>query len=90
MGSFDIINDDTMWHEARRSEKKVHELMDAARKRSERRALFLAKRRGDPQQSLRLVGSRCRMHHDAAIYQATQEQQGLYASDLVGMLCFLL
>ncbi|CAM6085857.1 unnamed protein product [Calypogeia fissa] len=66
-----------MWHEARRSEKKVHELMDAARKRSERRALFLAKRRGDPHQSLRLVGSRCRMHHDAAIYQATQEQQGL-------------
>ncbi|BBN18519.1 CLK4-associating serine/arginine rich protein [Marchantia polymorpha subsp. ruderalis] len=66
-----------MWHEARRSEKKVHELMDAARKRSERRALFLAKRRGDPHQSLRLVGTRCRMHHDAAIYQATQDQQGL-------------
>ncbi|KAL2608449.1 hypothetical protein R1flu_027022 [Riccia fluitans] len=66
-----------MWHEARRSEKKVHELMDAARKRSERRALFLAKRRGDPHQSLRLVGMRCRMHHDAALYQATQDQQGL-------------
>ncbi|KAL3676389.1 hypothetical protein R1sor_026337 [Riccia sorocarpa] len=66
-----------MWHEARRSEKKVHELMDAARKRSERRALFLAKRRGDPHQSLRVVGTRCRMHHDAALYQATQEQQGL-------------
>ncbi|KAH9711889.1 DRY EERY domain-containing protein [Citrus sinensis] len=41
-----------MWHEARRSERKVHDMMDAARKRAQRRAVFLAKRRGDPQQSI--------------------------------------
>ncbi|MCO5607172.1 hypothetical protein L7F22_061365 [Adiantum nelumboides] len=66
-----------MWHEARRSERKVHDMMDAARRRAERRAVYLAKRRGDPQQSLRLVGTRCRVHHDPALYQATQDQQGL-------------
>ncbi|OVA15821.1 Suppressor of white apricot N-terminal domain [Macleaya cordata] len=66
-----------MWHEARRSERKVHDLMDAARKRAQRRAVFLAKRRGDPQQSLLVVGSRCRTYRDDGLYQATQDQQGL-------------
>lgn len=66
-----------MWHEARRSEKKVHEIMDAARRRAQKRAIFLAKRRVDPQQTLRVVGTRCRVHHDATIYQATEDQQGL-------------
>ncbi|KAI3908588.1 hypothetical protein MKX01_025582 [Papaver californicum] len=66
-----------MWHEARRSEKKVHDLMDAARKRAQRRAVYLAKRRGDPQQSLLVVGSRCRTYRDDGLYQATQDQQGL-------------
>ncbi|XP_062102023.1 uncharacterized protein LOC133810279 [Humulus lupulus] len=66
-----------MWHEARRSEKKVHDLMDAARKRAQRRAVFLAKRRGDPQQSIQIVGTRCRMYRDDGLYQATQDQQGL-------------
>ncbi|XP_042481999.1 CLK4-associating serine/arginine rich protein-like isoform X3 [Macadamia integrifolia] len=66
-----------MWHEARRSERKVHDLMDAARKRAQRRAVFLAKRRGDPQQSIQIVGSRCRMYRDDGLYQATEDQQGL-------------
>ncbi|PIA56471.1 hypothetical protein AQUCO_00700657v1 [Aquilegia coerulea] len=66
-----------MWHEARRSERKVHDLMDAARKRAQRRAVFLAKRRGDPQQSLLVVGSRCRTYRDDGLYQATQDQQGM-------------
>ncbi|KAG0586691.1 hypothetical protein M758_3G239300 [Ceratodon purpureus] len=66
-----------MWHEARRSEKKVHEIMDAARRRAQKRAIFLAKRRVDPQQTLRIVGTRCRVHHDATVYQATEDQQGL-------------
>ncbi|XP_024381418.1 uncharacterized protein [Physcomitrium patens] len=66
-----------MWHEARRSEKKVHEIMDAARRRAQKRAVFLAKRRVDPHQTLRVVGTRCRVHHDATIYQATEDQQGL-------------
>ncbi|KAA8547192.1 hypothetical protein F0562_003599 [Nyssa sinensis] len=66
-----------MWHEARRSERKVHDMMDAARKRAQRRAVFLAKRRGDPQQSIQVVGSRCRMYRDDGLYQATQDQQGL-------------
>ncbi|KOM45026.1 hypothetical protein LR48_Vigan06g033200 [Vigna angularis] len=66
-----------MWHEARRSEKKVHDMMDAARKRAQRRAVYLAKRRGDPQQSIQLVGFRCRTYRDDALYQATQDQQGL-------------
>lgn len=67
-----------MWHEARRSEKKVHEMMDAARKRAQRRAIYLAKRRGDPSQSIQAVGTRCRIHRDDALYQATEDQQGLY------------
>ncbi|XAR73986.1 hypothetical protein NMG60_11008131 [Bertholletia excelsa] len=66
-----------MWHEARRSERKVHDMMDAARKRAQRRAVYLAKRRGDPQQSIQVVGSRCRMYRDDGLYQATQDQQGL-------------
>ncbi|XP_057961696.1 uncharacterized protein LOC131153415 isoform X2 [Malania oleifera] len=66
-----------MWHEARRSERKVHDLMDAARKRAQRRAVFLAKRRGDPQQSIQVIGSRCRLYRDDGLYQATQDQQGL-------------
>ncbi|CAK9166505.1 unnamed protein product [Ilex paraguariensis] len=66
-----------MWHEARRSERKVHDMMDAARKRAQRRAVFLAKRRGDPQQSIQAVGSRCRMYRDDGLYQATEDQQGL-------------
>jgi len=69
-----------MWHEARRSEKKVHDMMDAARKRAQRRAVYLAKRRGDPQQSIQLVGFRCRTYRDDALYQATQDQQGLFVS----------
>lgn len=67
-----------MWHEARRSERKVHDMMDAARKRAQRRAVYLAKRRGDPQQSIQVSGSRCRMYRDDGLYQATQDQQGLY------------
>ncbi|KAL8117623.1 uncharacterized protein LOC141662052 isoform X2 [Apium graveolens] len=66
-----------MWHEARRSERKVHDMMDAARKRAQRRAVYLAKRRGDPQQSIQVSGSRCRMYRDDGLYQATQDQQGL-------------
>nr|GFA19298.1 CLK4-associating serine/arginine rich protein [Tanacetum cinerariifolium] len=66
-----------MWHEARRSEKKVHDMMDAARKRAQRRAVYLAKRRGDPQQSIQVSGTRCRMYRDDALYQASEDQQGL-------------
>ncbi|RWW21477.1 hypothetical protein BHE74_00011503 [Ensete ventricosum] len=67
-----------MWHEARRSERKVHDLMDAARKRAQRRAVYLAKRRGDPQQLLQVAGSRCRVYRDDGLYQAAQDQQGLF------------
>ncbi|KAL4577418.1 hypothetical protein LXL04_013527 [Taraxacum kok-saghyz] len=66
-----------MWHEARRSEKKVHDMMDAARKRALRRAVYLAKRRGDPQQSIQVSGTRCRVYRDDGLYQATEDQQGL-------------
>ena len=66
-----------MWHEARRSERKVHDLMDAARRRAQRRAAYLARRRGDPQQALQVSGTRCRVHRDDALYQATEDQQGL-------------
>lgn len=66
-----------MWHEARRSERKVHDLMDAARRRAQRRAVYLARRRGDPQQALQVSGTRCRVHRDDALYQATEDQQGL-------------
>lgn len=67
-----------MWHEARRSERKVHDMMDAARKRAQRRAVYLAKRRGDPQQSIQALGSRCRIYRDDTLYHATEDQQGLY------------
>ncbi|KAF7828730.1 CLK4-associating serine/arginine rich protein [Senna tora] len=66
-----------MWHEARRSERKVHDMMDAARKRAQRRAVYLAKRRGDPQQSIQAIGIRCRTYRDDGLYQAIQDQQGL-------------
>uniref|UniRef100_A0A0D9VUW6 Suppressor of white apricot N-terminal domain-containing protein n=1 Tax=Leersia perrieri TaxID=77586 RepID=A0A0D9VUW6_9ORYZ len=66
-----------MWHEARKSERKVHDLMDAARRRAQRRAAYLARRRGDPHQFLQASGARCRVHRDDALYQATEDQQGL-------------
>lgn len=69
-----------MWHEARKSEKKVHDLMESARKRAMRRAVYLAKRRGDPHQSLQVSGARCRVHRDDGLYQSAEEQLGLYAS----------
>lgn len=74
-----------MWHEARRSERKVHDMMDAARKRAQRRAVFLAKRRGDPQQSIQVIGNRCRTYRDDGLYQATQDQQGLYVLLLLSL-----
>ena len=52
-------------------------MMDAARKRAQRRAIFLAKRRGDPQQSIQVIGSRYRIHRDDALYHATQDEQSL-------------
>ncbi|VFQ58381.1 unnamed protein product [Cuscuta campestris] len=66
-----------MWHEARKSEKKVHDMMDAARKRAQRRAIYLAKRRGDPRQYIQAVGTRCRIYRDDALYQATEDEQGM-------------
>ena len=66
-----------MWHEARRSERKVHDLMDGARRRAQRRYAYLARRRGDPHQSLEVSGARCRVHRDDSLYQATEDQQGL-------------
>ncbi|KAL6594066.1 hypothetical protein ACP70R_048967 [Stipagrostis hirtigluma subsp. patula] len=66
-----------MWHEARRSERKVHDIMDAARRRAQRRAAYLARRRGDPHQLLQVSGTRCRVQRDDALYQATEDQQGL-------------
>lgn len=52
-------------------------MMDAARKRAQRRAVYLAKRRGDPQQSIQAFGLRCRTYRDDGLYQAIQDQQGL-------------
>ena len=52
-------------------------MMDAARKRAQRRALYLAKRRGDPLQSIQVVGFPSRTYRDDGLYQATQDQQGL-------------
>ena len=78
-----------MWHEARRSERKVHDLMDAARKRAQRRAVYLAKRRGDPMQSIQVIGNRSRMYRDDGLYQATQDQQGLYVVVII-MLLFII
>ncbi|RWV91451.1 hypothetical protein GW17_00046261 [Ensete ventricosum] len=66
-----------MWHEARRLERKVHDIMDAARKRAQRRAVYIAKRRGDPQQLLQVTGARCCVYRDDGLYQAAQHQQGL-------------
>ncbi|CAI5955685.1 unnamed protein product [Closterium sp. NIES-64] len=59
-----------MWHEARRSEKRVHEMMDAAKKRAERRAYQRARRAGDPTQLLRVAGSKLRLLHHSAVYQS--------------------
>ncbi|CAI5986197.1 unnamed protein product [Closterium sp. NIES-65] len=55
---------------ARRSEKRVHEMMDAAKKRAERRAYQRARRAGDPTQLLRVAGSKLRLLHHSAVYQS--------------------
>ncbi|XP_066333603.1 uncharacterized protein [Miscanthus floridulus] len=41
------------------------------------RAAYLARRRGDPKQALQVSSTRCRVHRDDALYQATEDQQGL-------------
>ncbi|CAI5516077.1 unnamed protein product [Closterium sp. Naga37s-1] len=66
-----------MWHEARRSEKRVHEMMDAAKKRAERRADQRSRRAGDPTQLLRVAGTKLRLAHDSAVYQSAQDLSGL-------------
>ncbi|GJP33693.1 hypothetical protein CLOM_g18216 [Closterium sp. NIES-68] len=66
-----------MWHEARRSERRVHEMMDAAKKRAERRAEQRSRRAGDPTQQLRVAGSKCRVAHDSAVYHSAQDLSGL-------------
>ncbi|CAI5533219.1 unnamed protein product [Closterium sp. Naga37s-1] len=68
-----------MWHEARRSEKRVHEMMDAAKKRAERRADQRSRRAGDPTQLLRVAGTKLRLAHDSAVYQSAQDLSGLSA-----------
>ncbi|KAM3292308.1 hypothetical protein ACQJBY_036270 [Aegilops geniculata] len=79
-----------MWHEARRSERKVHDLMDGARRRAQRRYAYLARRRGDPHQSLQVSGARCRVHRDDSLYQATEDQQGFSMLDLVELAVHLM
>jgi arginine/serine-rich splicing factor 16 len=66
-----------MWHEARKTERKVHAYMDAAKVRAEKKAAWLHSMRGDPVQSLRLTGTGCKLHHDISIYRATENQEGL-------------
>ena len=69
-----------MWHEARRSERKVHAMMDAAKKRAEKRA---ERRRGigggtgDLQEALRVMGTPCKLHRDSAVHAAAENLQGL-------------
>jgi hypothetical protein len=64
--------------------------MDAARKRAQRRAVYLAKRRGDPMQSIQVIGNRSRMYRDDGLYQATQDQQGLYVVVVIIILLFII
>ncbi|KAI9198099.1 hypothetical protein LWI28_010106 [Acer negundo] len=57
--------------------------MDAARNRAQRRGVFMPKRRGDPQQSIQVIGSHGRMYRDDTPYQATQDQQGFGGGGMV-------
>ena len=50
-----------MWHEARRQERKIREMMVDYNKRSERRRLYYQRFRADPTQFLRLQGTAVRM-----------------------------
>ncbi|CAG8518865.1 354_t:CDS:2 [Paraglomus brasilianum] len=54
-----------MWHEARRTEKKIKELMVDHKRRAERRRAYYESRLGDPSQLLRITGSAIKLHADA-------------------------
>lgn len=53
-----------MWHEARKQEKKIREVMINYQKRAERRREHYEKMRVNPTQFLRIYGSKCQMHLD--------------------------
>ncbi|CAI5514929.1 unnamed protein product [Closterium sp. Naga37s-1] len=77
-----------MWHEARRSEKRVHEMMDAAKKRAERRADQRSRRAGDPTQLLRVAGTKLRLAHDSAVYQSAQDLPSFFLPSCCPPFCF--
>lgn len=76
-GSFVFAANAKMWQEARKTERKVHAYMDAAKVRAEKKAAWFASMRGDPVQSLRMTGTPCKLHHDIGAYRATENNEGL-------------
>lgn len=59
-----------MWHEARRQEKKVREVMVNLQRRAERRKEHYEKLMGDPMQLLRITGRKAKIHLDPAVAAA--------------------
>ncbi|XP_019851575.1 PREDICTED: CLK4-associating serine/arginine rich protein-like isoform X1 [Amphimedon queenslandica] len=53
-----------MWHEARKQEKKIREVMVDFQRRAERRREHYDKLKADPTSYLRIIGSKCRLHID--------------------------
>jgi arginine/serine-rich splicing factor 16 len=53
-----------MWHEARKQEKKIREVMVDFQRRAERRREHYDKTKADPTSYLRIIGTACPLHLD--------------------------
>ncbi|KAK9870033.1 hypothetical protein WA026_006128 [Henosepilachna vigintioctopunctata] len=61
---------DSMWHEARRQERRIKGMLVDYRRRAERRRDFYERIKADPTQFLQVHGRQCKVHLDPAIAAA--------------------
>lgn len=62
----------TMWHEARKHERKLRGMMVDYKKRAERRREYYEKIKKDPAQFLQVHGRACKIHLDSAVALAAE------------------
>uniref|UniRef100_A0A8B9PDP6 CLK4 associating serine/arginine rich protein n=1 Tax=Apteryx owenii TaxID=8824 RepID=A0A8B9PDP6_APTOW len=66
------LGSSTMWHEARKHERKLRGMMVDYKKRAERRREYYEKIKKDPAQFLQVHGRACKVHLDSAVALAAE------------------
>eukprot|EP01027_Heterolobosea_sp_BB2_P001328 GEZU01002032.1.p1 GENE.GEZU01002032.1~~GEZU01002032.1.p1 ORF type:complete len:132 (+),score=12.81 GEZU01002032.1:47-442(+) len=65
------------YNACRKEEKKLRVAMIDHKKRAERKALFMAKLRGDPAQQLKIVGRKCKLLKDSVQREQVEDERSL-------------